>query len=110
MRVGIDDGLCTQCTDGGTNTVCHQHEQTLRRGTDGRVGGFIHKQRTGDVEEVEGNAIDNHGKYEHPHAAARITQSEQTETKHPCEHGNEHHLLDAVALHEERNEQDAAGF
>ena len=39
--------LCTQCADSGTETVCHDNEQSLCAGTEAPVGLSVNKQRTG---------------------------------------------------------------
>ena len=103
----IYHSLRAQRTDSGTETVCHDNEQALCTGTDSPVCLSINKQRAGYVEEIECNSINNHGKDEHPYAASRITHTEESETQYPCQHGNQHHLLDAETFQEERYQQDA---
>ena len=56
----IDNGLCGQRSRGSTNTVCHEHEQSLGTRPQLVVGGIVNEERAGNVEEVEGYAIDNH--------------------------------------------------
>lgn len=102
--------LCTQCADSGTETVCHDNEQSLCAGTDAPVGLSVNKQRTGYVEEIECHTVHNHGKYKHPYAASGIAHAEEPEAQYPCQHGNQHHLLDAEAFQEERYQQDAECF
>ena len=99
--------LRAQRADGGSEAVGHDDEQPLRARADVLVRLAVDEQRTRDVEEVEGHAIDNHREDEHPHAAARIARSEEAEAQHPCQHGDEHHVLDAEAFQEERYQQDA---
>ena len=96
--------------DGGAETVGHQHEETLRRGTDVLVGILVDEERAGDVEEVERHAVHDAAQNEHPHAAARVAGPEEAEAEHPREHRDEHHLLDAELLHRERDQQDAEGL
>ena len=106
----VHDGLCAQGTDSGTETVGHHHEQSLCRRADARVGFLVHKQRAGDVVKVKGKAIYNHGEDDGPYHAAGVADAEKSETEEPGNHGHQHHLLDAEALEEEGNEQNAEGF
>ena len=39
-----------------------------------------------------------------------IAHAEEPEAQYPCQHGNQHHLLDAEAFQEERYQQDAECF
>ena len=106
----VDDGLGGKRTYRGAKTIGHQHEQSLCAGAYILAGGLIDEEGARDVEEVEGHAIDDHRDNKHPYAAARITRADESEAEHPCEHGDEHHVLDTEFLHEERDEQDTAGL
>ena len=111
MGIDVDDSLCCQRPYRRTDAVCHQHEQSLCRRTECRLRTVVHEQRARDVEEVEGNAVDYHRQHEEQHTwKTRVAHTEQSETQHPCEHGYQHDILDAVVTHEERNQQDAAGL
>ncbi len=101
----VDDGLCAKRTDGGADAVGHDHEKSLRRGTNGGVGLVVDEERTRDVEEVERHTVDDHREDEHPYAAAGIAEPEQPEAQHPCEHGHQHDVLDAETLETERNQE-----
>lgn len=106
----IDDGLRAERSDRGADAVGHDHEESLRRGADRRIGLLIDEERPRDVEEVEGHTIDDHRKDEHPHAVSGVAQAEESKTEHPGEHGHEHDVLDAEAFQAEGNEQDAERF
>ena len=99
--------LCTQRSDGGTQSVGHDDEQALGARADSLVRLTVNEQRARYVEEVESHSIDNHREQEHPDAAAWVARAEQAEAQHPCEHGDEHHPFDAEALQAERYQQDA---
>ena len=102
--------LCAQRTHRRTDTVCHDDEQSLCARTDGDIRFPVHKERAGYVEEIERHSIHQHGEDEHPHPAARVSQTEEAETQHPGHHGYQHHPFDAEPAQEERDEQDAAGL
>jgi hypothetical protein len=103
----VDDQPRNPGSNRGAQTVCHEHEETLCAGADVAGGLAVDVERTGNVEEVEGDTVDDAGKHEQPYARARVAKSEETEPEHPCEHGDEHDFLDAESLHEEWNEEDA---
>ena len=108
--VGVDHRLGGECANSRADTIGHQHKQSLGGTSLLRVRVLLDKERSGDVEEVEGHAIDDHREDKHPHATARIAQGEEAEAQHPGHHGDEHDVLDAVALHKEGDEEDAAGL
>ena len=64
----VDNGLGGQCSDGGTQSVGHQHEEALGTGADGLVGLLVDVERSGNVEEVKGYTIHDAGEDEHPYA------------------------------------------
>ena len=104
---GFDNLAGCKRAYGGTESVGHQHEHSLGTGTDVRGGVLIDIERTGDVEEVEGHSINDAAEHEEQYTGHRgIAKAEESETEHPCEHGDEHYLLDAEFLHAERNQQD----
>ena len=87
--------------------VGHHQEHTLCAGADFRFHLFFHKHRTGDVEEVEGAAVNNH-RQNQQHGAERawVAVGEQAEAQHPRGNTDQHDVLDAVAAQEERDGQD----
>ncbi len=87
--------------------VGHHQEHALRTGADFRLHLFFHKHRTGDVEEVEGAAVNNHRQnQQHGTERAWVAVGEQTEAQHPRGDTDQHNVLDAVAAQEERDGQD----
>ena len=107
----VDDGTGREGSDGGSQTVGHQHEEALPgRAYLGRTD-LIDIQTATDVEEIEGHTIDEAAEDEEDDAGVvGRTESEESETEHPSEHGDEHDDLDAEAFQEEGDEQDAQGF
>ena len=107
----VNDGARRECADGGTEAICHQHEETLTRGAQFGRYLVVHKQAARYVEEVEGHSIDDAGEDEEDDAReGGVAHAEETKAQHPGHHGNEHHLLDAEAAQEEGDEQDAQGL
>ena len=60
----IDNRLRSLGTDGGTKTICHNHEKTLCGRTLLRLGLLIHVQRAGYIEEIKGKAVHHATKHE----------------------------------------------
>lgn len=106
----VDDSLSSQCSDGGTQSIGHNHEKALGAGADGFVGFLVHKQRSGDIEEVESHTIHNHGEDEHPNPTAGIACTEKAKPQYPRKHGYQHDPLNAESTEEEGNQQDAERF
>ena len=90
----VDDSLCHQCSDERAQTIGHHHKQALCAAADALVRLLIDEQRTRDIEEVKGYAIDKHRKQEKPYATARVTQSEEGKTQYPSEKRDKNHTLD----------------
>ena len=61
-----------------------------------------------DVEEVKCKAVNNAAENKQQNAGhCGVAKAEEPKTANPCEHCNEHHVLDAELFHCKRNEQDA---
>ena len=94
-------------TYGCTQAIGHQHEQSLGRGSHLDIALLVDKETARHIEEIERHAINDAREHEEAHAREGwIAEAEEAESEHPCKHGDEHDFLDAVPLHEERNEQD----
>ena len=106
----INDRLRSQHPNRCPQTVCHHHKNALRAAANLRICFPIDKQRAGNVEEIECNAVHDHRKDKHPHAVAGIAGPKQTEAKHPREHGHQHHPFDAETVQAERYQQDKTCF
>ena len=107
----VDDRLGAERSDGGTEAVGHHHEYTLRTAADLLVRVLVDEERTADVEEVEGHTVNDHRKNEeHEAEARRAARTEEEETQSPSHKGNEHHLLDAEFLQEERDQKNTKRF
>ena len=63
----IDYLTCCQCSDCSADAIGHHHKQTLCRSLDAGFTFLIDKDAARDVEEVEGNAIDDTGQDEEQH-------------------------------------------
>ena len=106
----VDHKLCGKCANGGTQTIGHNHKQSLCRGTYAGISILVHEKGTADVEEIECDTVDDTAEDKHPDAGARVAQPEESEAEHPCQHGNHHDAFDAEAFEEEWDEEDAACF
>ena len=95
---------------GGTKSIGHHHKQALGRVAYVEVCLSINKERTRDVKEVEGYAVDNHREDDENKTASGVANSEEAKTEHPGKHGHKHYLLDAKTTQAEGNEQDAEGL
>ncbi len=83
--------------ENAAEAVGHHQEHTLRAGANFRADFFLNEYRTGDVEEVEGAAVNNHRQYQQYGAERRrVAVGEQAEAQHPREDTNQHHVLDTV--------------
>ena len=109
-HITVDHPLRHQHARRSTKAVRHHHEQSLRSTADARVRVLIDEQRAADVEEVEGDTIDNHRKDDEDKSVAGIADGKEPEAKHPGKHGNEDDLLDAQATHTKWDEQEAERF
>ena len=95
-------------TDRCTQTVCHQHKQSLCRSSHLRFALLVDEQTTRHIEEIESHTVNQTRENEEGNARERrIAHSEEAETEHPCKHGDEHHDLDAITLEEVWNQEDA---
>ena len=56
----IDHRLCSERTERSANPIGHDHEEPLGTRSDGGVGLLVHEERTRDIEEVEGDPVDDH--------------------------------------------------
>ena len=103
----VDHYAGRPCAYRGPESVGHEHEQSLCGGAHLLVDVLVDEERAGDVEEIEGHAVDYAAEHEEPYAAAGVAEAEEGEAEHPCEHRYEHHALDAEPLHEEGDQKDA---
>ena len=107
----IHHSLRGERTDRGADTVRHHHKETLGTRADRRVSLLIHIQRTGDIEEIEGEAVHDTTEHKEQYTRhTRITGTEECKTEHPCKHGQQHHILNSEFLQEERNSQNTKGL
>ena len=96
LAVVVHNLAGSQGADGGTDAVGHHHEQSLGRRLDGRLTLLVDEDASRDVEEVEGDTVDDAGEDEHDDAGhGRIADAEEAEAEHPGEHRHEHDHLDA---------------
>ena len=94
-----------------TESVCHEHKQSLCGSLYVLAAGGIYKQSARNVEEVKCHTVYETREYEQCYSReCRIAKTEEAESQDPCEHGDEHNVLYAVSLQEERNEQYAECF
>lgn len=96
----IYDPAAADAAEIGAETIGHDHEEALGAGPDGDGRFFFDEQRTGDVEEIEGHAIDDHGKQQEYQTAAGIADAEKTEAEYPGEDTHQHDPFDAKTLQE----------
>ena len=95
----------------GTDAVGHHHEEPLGRCLDAGLALLVDEDTARDIEEVEGNTIDNARQDEEQHAGhGGIANAEEAEAEHPSEHGHKHDDLDAVTAEEEGYEEYAQGL
>ena len=107
----VDDGLSAQSSDCGTNTIGHNHEETLCTTANRLVGLLVNIESTRNVEEIESHTVNHTREYKENHAwHTGIAHSEEAETEHPCKHCYEHHVFDSETFHAERDEQDTQCF
>src|SRR5690606_4543556 len=106
----VDHPAADRAAEDRADAVGHQHEQPLRAGPDPRVALLLDEQRAGDVEVVEGNAVDDAREDDHPQPRARVAVGEQAEAQEPGEHAHRHHRLDPEALQEEGDGEDEQRF
>ena len=105
----VDDLTSGQRTDSGTQTVGHHHEQALGRSLDAGFAFLIDIDTTRNIEEVEGNTIDDAGKDKEEYTRhGRIADAEEAEAEYPGKERHKHHNLNTETLQEERYHQDAA--
>ena len=106
----IDYRTCRVGAEESTESVGHDHKDTLRRGTD--VGGsfLFDEKRARNVEEVECDPINDHREDQENGTRSRIADTEESEAEHPGQHRDQHHPFDAEASQEEGNQQDAECF
>ena len=109
---GIDvlvyDSLCGQRADRSTYAVGHHHKQTLGTRAHRRIGLLVNIERTGDIEEVKRKAVNDATQYEQQYAGhTRIAHAEEGKAQYPCQHSQQHDVLDTELLEEERDQKDA---
>ena len=94
-------------TNRGTNTVSHQHKESLRRSLHASVGLLLNEERTRNVEEVERYAIDNHRCKECHKANETLgrADAEEAEAEYPRQHRHNHHTLNTEALEADRDKE-----
>src|SRR5258708_28081040 len=90
--------------------IGHDHEQSLRAGPDGDGCFFFDEQRTGDIEEIEGHPVDDHGKHQERQPAAGVADTEQPKAEYPGENAHQHYFFDTEPIEEKGNGQDEKGF
>ena len=59
ITVVVHNLSCCQRSEGCSDAVGHHHEQSLSRSLDGGFTLLIYKDTSGNVEEVEGNTVDD---------------------------------------------------
>jgi len=99
----IHDAAGDVRADPGAEAIGHEHEEALGAGADLDIRLAFDEQRPGDIEEVEGHAIDDHGQDQEGQAAAGVAKSKETETEDPGEDAHDDDLFDAKPPEEERN-------
>ena len=109
--VVIDYLTCRQCSYRSSYAISHHHKQALSRSLDGGLALLVDENTSGDIEEVEGHAIDDTREDEKQHTGhGRITHTEEAETEYPGKHRHQHHHLDTITLQEKRYHEDAKGL
>ena len=73
----INHRLCSERTERSPNPIGHDHEEPLGTGADGGIGLLVHEERTRDIEEVEGDPVDDHTEEEEPDTTAWVTETEE---------------------------------
>ena len=102
----IDHRLCSERTECSPNPIGHDHEEPLGTGANGGVGLLVHEERTRDIEEVEGDPVDDHTQQEEPDTTTRVTETEEGKAQDPSRHSDEHHPTDTEATQGKWDKQD----
>ncbi len=96
--VHLHDFPARHAAKDAAKAVGHHQEHALRAGADFRADFFFHKYWAGNVEEVEGAAVNNHRQYQqHGAERRRVAVGEQAEAQHPRENTDQHDVFDTVA-------------
>ena len=107
----VDDITSRQCSDGCAKAVSHHHKQSLSRCLNLRIAFLVDKDTARDIEEVEGDTIDDTLQDEENGSRhGGISNAKQTKAEYPCEERHQHHNLNAETLQEERNQQNTASL
>ena len=93
-----------------SESISHDHEQSLGTGPDGNGGLFFDEERTGNIEEVEGHSIDDHGEDEEGKPGAGVADTKEAKAKNPGENAHQHYFFDTETIEEKRNGEDEQGL
>ncbi len=106
----LDDPSAGETADDGTDTIGHDDEESLCRSAYLGVYFTVHEDRSRDIEEIECHAVHDHREDEENKSVTGIADTEEPETKYPCQHTDEHHPLDAESAQEEWDGEDEEGL
>src|SRR5690606_24221215 len=74
-------------------SVGHNHKQALGAGSYFWACFFFDEQGSGNIKEIEGHSVNDHGEHEQIEAVCGVSYSEEPKAEHPGNHTENHYFF-----------------